>query len=185
MEVVEKDILSEEELVERCLEGGLHWPEVLYKRYADKMYNICLTYSDNDDDARDNLQEGFIRVFKKLHTFQFQFKGGLEGWIRKIVVNTSLELYRKKKREKEVIEEYSGGVEQFSEGILEKINASELVKMVNELPTKAAMVLKLHAIEGYAHKEIAELMGITVGTSKSQLNRARFLMKEEISKANG
>lgn len=184
MEQTGNNNISERELVEQCLRTGLHWPEVLYKRYADKMYNICLNYSDNDD-ARDVLQEGFIRVFRNLKKFQYQFEGGLEGWIRKILVNTALEMYRKKKREKEVMEDYNGGVAKFAEGILEKISESEIVKLVNELPSKAAMVMKLYAIEGYAHKEIANMMGITEGTSKSQLNRARFLLKTEMSKLNG
>lgn len=156
---------------------------MLYRKFADKMYNVCLTYVKDEDEACDILQEGFIKVFRNLHTFSF--KGSLEGWVRKIIVNTALEFYRKKKREQEVLDLYEYYVAPRIDDILEKINAEHIIKLVNQLPEKAQMVLKLYAIEGYDHKEIAEQMGIALGTSKSQLNRARFLLKEAISKQNG
>lgn len=180
MKTTERNIVSEKELVERCLADERPYQEMLYRKYSDKMYNVALTYSDNDEDACDILQEGFINVFKQLHRFRFECP--LEGWIRRIIVNKALELYRNRRRRDEVMEEYGRGLEPAIEGIMEKINASELVQLVNRLPSKAAMVLKLYAIEGYAHQEIAEQLDISVGTSKSQLNRARFLLKEKISK---
>ncbi|MDP3556235.1 MAG: RNA polymerase sigma factor [Bacteroidota bacterium] len=156
---------------------------MLYRKFADKMYNVSLTYAKDDDEANDIMQEGFIKVFRNLHTFHFE--NSLEGWVRKIIVNTSLEFYRKKKREKEVLEEYEYFTEPKIDGILETINAQHIISLVNQLPSKAAMVLKLYAIEGYSHKEIGAMMEVTEGTSKSQLNRARFLLKEAISKQNG
>ncbi len=156
---------------------------MLYRKFADKMYNVSLTYTHDEDEACDILQEGFIKVFRNLQTFQSQ--GSLEGWIRKIIVNTALEFYRKKKREQENLDNYEIFAETNIDGILDKINSEDIIKLVNQLPAKAAMVLKLFAIEGYNHKEIAEIMEISEGTSKSQLNRARFLFKEAISKHNG
>lgn len=147
------------------------------------MYNVSLTYTNDEDEACDILQEGFIKVFRNLQTFQFQ--GSLEGWIRKIVVNTALEFYRKKKREQENLDNYEIFADTNIDGVLDKINSEDIIKLVNQLPSKAAMVLKLFAIEGYNHKEIAIIMEISEGTSKSQLNRARFLFKEAISKYNG
>lgn len=180
MNSVEENIISEKELVERCLADDRSYQEILYRKYADKMYNVALTYADDNDDACDILQEGFINVFKQLHRFRFECP--LEGWIRRIVVNKALELYRSRRRKDEVLEEYGKEAQPVVEGILEKINASDLVQLVNNLPPKASMVLKLYAIEGYGHSEIAELLNISIGTSKSQLNRARFLLKEKISR---
>ncbi len=175
--------IPEQELIERCVSGERKCQEILYRKYADKMYNVSLTYTNDEDEACDILQEGFIKVFRNLQTFQFQ--GSLEGWIRKIVVNTALEFYRKKKREQENLDNYEIFADTNIDGVLDKINSEDIIKLVNQLPSKAAMVLKLFAIEGYNHKEIAIIMEISEGTSKSQLNRARFLFKEAISKYNG
>lgn len=180
---VNKNIISEEELVARCLSGDRKYQEILYRKFADKMYNVSLTYTDDDDEACDILQEGFIKIFRHLNTFHFQ--GSLEGWIRKVIVNTALEFYRKKKRERENFDDYEFFADVNTDSVIDKINAEDIIKLVNQLPSKAAMVLKLFAIEGYNHKEIAEIMKISEGTSKSQLNRARFLFKEAISKHNG
>lgn len=147
------------------------------------MFNVSLTYTDDEDEACDILQEGFIKVFRNIHSFKSD--GSLEGWVRRIMVNTALEFYRKRKRQKEVMGVYENFIEPKIDGILEKINMDNLIGLVNQLPSKAQMVLKLYAVEGYSHKEIAEQMEISEGTSKSQLNRARFLLKEAISKQNG
>lgn len=183
MELKNKHNFFERELIEGCIAGDKQCQELLYRTFADKMYNVSFIYTNDEDEACDILQDGFIKVFRYLGTFHFQ--GSLEGWIRRIIVNTAIESYRKKKREKEFIESYDNYADPQTEGILEKINADDIIKLVNQLPFKAAMVLKLYAIEGYSHKEIAEMMDISEGTSKSQLNRARFLFKEAIVKQNG
>ncbi|PCH87277.1 MAG: RNA polymerase subunit sigma-24 [Flavobacteriales bacterium] len=183
LEQVLNNNITEKDLVEGCIADKRQYQETLYKEYADKMFTVSLTYTDDEDEACDILQEGFIKVFRNLH--KFNFEGSFEGWIRKIIVNTALEHYRKRVREEENLSVYETHIEPQIEGILDTINANELIKLVNELPSKAAMVLKLYAIEGYGHKEIAEQMGVTVGTSKSQLNRARFLLKQSMSKTHG
>jgi len=183
LEQVLKNNITEKDLVEGCIADKRQYQEALYKKYADKMFTVSLTYTDDEDEACDILQEGFIKVFRNLH--KFNFEGSFEGWVRKIIVNTALEHYRKKVRQEENLSVYETYIEPQIEGILDSINANELIKLVNELPSKAAMVLKLYAIEGYSHKEISEQLGVTVGTSKSQLNRARFLLKKSISKTNG
>jgi len=183
---VNKEIntISDKELVKRCIAYERKYQEMLYRKYADKMYSVAMIYSNNnEDDASDILQNGFIQVFKKIHTFKFN--GSLESWIRRIIVNKAIELYRKKVRERDNIAEYKTFAETETEGILGNINADDLIKLVNSLPSKASVVLKLFAVEGYSHKEIAEKLKIKEGTSKSQLNRARHLLKEAISKQNG
>lgn len=175
--------MSEQELIQRCINNDRQSQETLYRLHADKMYNVCLTYAKDQDEACDILQEGFIKIFKNLKSFNFN--GSFEGWIRRIIINTTLVFYHKRKKERDDIENYRYQKEPAADNILEKINAEDLIEMVNELPDKAAMVLKLFAIEGHEHKEIAKLMGITEGTSKSQLNRARYLLKEAIAKHEG
>ena len=180
MKLKSSEVNLDQELIRSSIREDRRSQEQLYRKYADKMYSVCLTYSDGEDDACDILQDGFIKVFSNLH--KFKFEGSFEGWVRKIIVNTALEHYRKKKTEREHTTTYQTFIEKAVEDIIDKISASELVQQVNQLPSKAAMVLKLYAIEGYAHKEIAIKLGISVGTSKSQLNRARYLLKESLSK---
>ena len=183
MEKVIDNNITEKDLVEGCIADERKYQEMLDRKYADKMFTVCLTYSDDEDDACDILQEGFIKIFRNLH--KFNFEGSFEGWVRRIIVNSALEHYRKRVRKEENQSVYETYIEPQVEGVLDKINSDELIKLVNKLPSKAAMVLKLYAIEGYAHKEIAEQLGVTVGTSKSQLNRARSLLKESMSKIHG
>jgi RNA polymerase sigma factor (sigma-70 family) len=171
--------MSEKELIEKCIANERQAQEQLYRRHADKMYNVCLTYVQDEDDACDILQEGFIKVFRSLPAYGFN--GSFEGWIRKIMVNTALALYQKRKRERDHLDVYQTYLEPVIDNILDHIQVEELVALVNELPTKAGLVLKLYAIEGYNHQEIADQMGISEGTSRSQLNRARFLLKEAIA----
>ncbi len=175
--------ITEEELVRRCIANERQYQEMLYRKYADQMYSVCLSYNKNEDEACDILQEGFIKVFRKLE--QFNFESSLKGWVRKIIVNTALDHYRKQKRHEEKLESYTQVAVTSNVGnALDQINAQDLISLVNELPSRAAVVLKLYAIEGYGHKEIAEKLDITEGTSKSQLHRARALLKQLLSKNN-
>lgn len=175
--------ISDEELIKGCLQDKRAFQEALYRRYADQMYSVVMMYAKDADDAADILQDSFINVFRKLHDFRLE--SPLGAWIRRIVVNKALEHFRKKQRKRELIEELSFEETPMVDGILERINASEIVRLVNDLPAKAAMILKLYAIEGYQHNEIAEMLDISEGTSKSQLNRARTLLKEKLATING
>lgn len=165
---------SDAELIQGALKKDRFLQEMLYRKYADAMFTVACNYSENDDEAADILQDAFIKVFRKLKMHD-QSKS-LGGWIRRIVVNTALEAYRKKKRHLEVVEEYSAEQELEEEMFL-NLGGGEIVRLVNQLPLKAQMVLKLYTIEGYAHQEIANELNISVGTSKSQLNRAKSLLR--------
>ena len=169
-------LISDKELIERCIARERQYQEMLYRKYADKMFNVCLTYTKDEDEACDVLQDSFIKVFSSLNSYTFN--GSFEGWIRRIVVNTALSHYQRKRRETESLSLYKTYVEPAVDTILNGINAEAIIELVNKLPEKAGLVLKLYAIEGYDHKEISELMNISVGTSKSQLNRARNLLQE-------
>lgn len=168
---------SDEELIEGALKKDRHFQEMLYRKYADGMYTVACSYSETEAEAADILQDGFIKVFRKLHTHDKT--KSLGGWIRRVVVNTALEAYRKKKRHLEVVEDFSHNVDESYE-IFSGLQAADIIKYVNQLPLKAQMVLKLYSIEGYKHQEIAEQLDISVGTSKSQLNRAKSLLKSMI-----
>ena len=177
--------LSERELVEYCVADDRQHQELLYRKYASDMYKVCLMYADNKADASDILQESFIKVFKNIH--KFRFEGSLRGWIRRTVVHTAINAYNKKQRDTQVVVPMaeSGEVDATIDSILGELEANDIIKLVNSLPQKAKEVLKLYAIEGYKHREIAELLGITEGTSKSQFSRAKKMLQTSIKTLHG
>lgn len=147
------------------------------------MFALCLRYCRNREEAEDVLQEGFVTVFKSIHSFRRD--GSLEGWIRRVIVNTALMHLRTKKREPDFrdIDDLSSNYhpESYS-NTADEINAKELKKMLNTLPEGYRVVFNLFAIEGYSHKEIGEMLGISEGTSKSQLSKARGFLQEMLRK---
>ena len=149
--------------------------------FSDKMYGLCLRYSNDEDEAKDILQDGFIKVFLNLK--QFNNKGSFEGWIRRIIVNTALERFRDKNYLFAISMENSyetGGGEY--DHILSELSANDLLKLIQELSPQYRMVFSLYAIEGYSHKEISKKLNIKEGTSKSNLSRAREILKEKVNK---
>lgn len=169
-------------IIERCIKHDRESQELLYRRYADKMYNVAMTYASDEGEASDILQDGFIKVFRNLK--KYKVEGSFEGWVRRIMVNTALEYKRKSARYNEVIEDASFESDTLHTGfsnILDELGVAEIIKAVNDLPSKACLVMKLYAIEGYSHKEIAEELGISQGTSKSQLNRARAMLSAKLN----
>ena len=181
--IEENHNMSDDELVERCLKNDVKAQKILFQRFAPKMMGVCLRYSNSTVDAEDMLQDGLIKVFEKLN--MYSGKGSFEGWIRRIIVNTALDTIRKNKKMKfntsidEV--EFSLKKEQY---IIENLTAIELMKILQTIPLGYRTVFNLYAIEGFSHKEIAEDLGITVSTSKSQLSRARVVLKDIIEKNN-
>ena len=142
------------------------------------MYGVCLRYSKDATEAEDNLQDGFIRVFTKLG--QFGFKGSFEGWMRRIMVNTSLEKFRKNNHLYPVEDMVGFENVQIQEETISAISADDLMKIIQQLPPRYRMVFNLYAIEGYSHQEIAKLMKINEGTSKSNLSRARVILQKKV-----
>lgn len=177
---MQKSGIRDEEalLVDDCLEGNARAQAIFYQRFASKMYAICCRYSRDQDTAADVLQDGFIRVFQALYTFRKD--GSLEGWVRRIIVNTALEHYRKTRANPTLSEtseaEHMGGDPEVSGDM----GADDLLKLVQSLPDGYRNVFNLYAIEGFNHKEIAEMLQISEGTSKSQLARARQLLQNKL-----
>ncbi len=154
--------------------------EFLYQKYSSKMYGVCLRYSGNVEDANDLLQEGFIKVFKNLT--KFRGEGSFEGWIRRIFVNTSIEQFRKKVKLYNVTEVQENTIEDHDLNILDTLAEKDIISLVNELSPGYKAVFNMHVVEGYSHKEIADILEINEGTSKSQLARAKGVLKKLLEK---
>ncbi len=170
------------DIIEGCLAGDRKAQKMLYQMFSGKMYSVCLRYASDEDEANDMLQDGFIRVFQNLSAFRYQ--GSFEGWVRRIMINTALEKLRKNRNLRFLDEEEEGQIEQSEETVLERISADELISMIQQLTPRYRMVFNLYALEGYSHKEISEMLGISEGTSKSNLARARLILQERVKKMN-
>lgn len=171
---------SEEKLIHRCLTNDVKAQEEFYRRFAPKMYGVCLRFAKSRMEADDFLQEGFIKVFTNLSSFRNE--GSLEGWIRRTIVNTAINLIKKNSKYLQDIEiEKADLVPQAEAGPVENLGAGELLELIAELPVGYRMVFNLNVIEGYTHKEIGELLNISENTSKSQLSRARVTLQRKIA----
>lgn len=137
---------------------------------------VCLRYAKNQAEAEDILQDGFVKVFGNLH--KYQPFGSFEGWVRRIFVNTAIEYYRQ--RRKFIINDIEIENEdfEFSDNVVDKMSADEIMGLIKEMPDGYRMVFNMYAIEGYSHKEIAENLGISIGTSKSQYSRSRTYLQK-------
>lgn len=165
------------QIIRDCQNNKRKSQQLLYEMFASKMFGVCLRYCKNRTEAEDCLQEGFIKVFSKIHLFGF--KGSFEGWVRRIIVNTVIEYFRKRQPEI-LVDEFPLIKEEEEEVYIPVVKENELMDMIQELPPKYRVVFNMYAIEGYTHKEIAEETGVSVGTSKSNLSRARQWLKQRI-----
>jgi RNA polymerase sigma-70 factor (ECF subfamily) len=154
--------------------------EELYRRFSPKMYAVCLRYANNADDAQDLLQEGFIKVYRNLH--RFRAEGSFEGWIRRVFVNTSIEHFRKKSTKVSLVtDKEENTIEDADISALHRLAEKDIINIIQELSPGYRTVFNLYVVEGYSHKEIGELLGISEGTSKSQLARAKGVLQKKIS----
>ena len=171
--------LTDKELVSACLKNNREAQKVFYKRFASKAYGICLRFSKGNNQAEDILQEGFIKVFGNLS--KFRFEGSLEGWIKRIIVNVAIDYVKKNvKHFQELNENIDDSCDIFENDVISRLSAEDLMKMVQELPDSKRLIFNLYAYEGYAHKEIAEMLGISVMTSKSQYCKAKKILQERL-----
>jgi RNA polymerase sigma factor (sigma-70 family) len=173
-----------DDLIRRCKSGERKAQELLYHRFASKMLGVCFRYAADRMEAEDMLQIGFIRVFEKIADYRGE--GSFEGWVRRIMVHSSIEFYRKHHKMIHVADLEGEAQEQLvSPNITASLAAKDLMLLIQQLSPGYRIVFNLFAIEGYSHKEIAALTGITEGASKSQLSRARSLLKDQIVKMEG
>ncbi len=166
------------ELIHKCKKQDAQAQSDLYKQFSSTLFAICLRYSPNYAEAQDNLQDAFIIIFKKID--QFKDKGSFEGWLKRVTVNTVLQKYRKQKVFSIIGEEQleDEDVELYSED--DNIPLEFLLKIVQELPDRYRLVFSMYVLDGYQHKEIAALLEINEGTSKSNLARARIILKNKV-----
>src|SRR5579864_1984785 len=163
--------MTEEAIFQGCLKNQAAAQRELYNRYSPKMLAVCYRFAHNREDAEDMLQEGFIKVFSQMHTFQN--KGAFEGWIRRIIVHTCINNLKKNKRFNESLDiVHAHGVQVREESV------PSIVQAIRLLPIGYRTVLNLYAIEGYSHKEIAEMLDIEESTSRSQYTRAKQMLEE-------
>ncbi len=175
--------LSLEEIIEGSKQGKRKSQELLYKQYASKMLVVCARYAKDNFEAEDMLQVAFVKVFEKLKDYKGE--GSFEGWVRRIMVNTSIEFYRKNARMFPVVDLDHAPESPVQENQLARLNMNDLLTLIRNLSPGYRLIFNMYAIEGFSHKEIAQELGISEGTSKSQLARARAILQENIKKMEG
>jgi RNA polymerase sigma factor (sigma-70 family) len=176
-------MFSEEQLIEGCKRKESACFEALYQRYASKLMTIARRYANTTFEAEDILQEAFIKIFQTLHSYRYQ--GSFEGWLKKIVVHTAINHFHKHKRHfpavgSEDAAEHEPDIS--CEDIIDHLSAEELIRTIQCLPEGYRQVFNLYEIEGYTHREVATMLGIQEGTSKSQLSKAKHLLKKLLVK---
>ena len=168
--------MSLDKLINRCKQRDIRAQSEVYQLFAGKLFALCLKYSKNYQEAQDNLQDGFITIFSKIE--QYKFKGSFEGWLKRIIINTALQKYREKNVLNLISEEIPVEIEVEIDEL--DISLDFLLKIIQELPNRYRLVFNMYVLDGYSHKEIAELLEISVGTSKSNLSRGRYILKKKV-----
>jgi len=171
-------MLSEKELIDGCAKGDRASQKALYDRYCRKMLVYCLRYAKSTPEAEDILQEGFVKVFKNIGQFRSESK--LDTWMTRIMINTALNHQRQKLYMLPMLDVTEIHLPENEEISLAGFHLSELVTLIQSLPDGCRIVFNLFAVEGYSHKEIAEMLGVSEGTSKSQYNRAKTLLRAKL-----
>ena len=169
--------MESNEIIEGCRSGDRKSQEALYNLYSKKMYNVCLIYCKDRDEAQDILHDSFFKVFKKIR--QYNDGNSIEAWIRRITVNTSIDYLRKKNKFKKIINEEQ--VKEPVNNISQERDEKDIQQIIGMLPMGARTVFNLYTIEGFNHEEIAEKLSISISTSKTQFMRAKQILKELVS----
>ena len=175
--------MTEEVMLHGCLNNVASAQEALYNRFSPRMLGVCYRFARNREDAEDMLQEGFIKVFSQMH--QFRNQGALEGWIRRIVVHTCINVLKKNKKFADSVDLIHANSIHLNENNIHSIlQAKQVVESIRLLPMGYRTVLNLYAIEGFSHKEIAAILDIEESTSRSQYTRAKAMLEDILIKKN-
>lgn len=180
MNTERNQIFSESDIINGCKEGNRRMQEEMYRRFSPRMYAVCLRYAGNAEEAEDILQEGFIKIFKKLDSFRGD--GSFEGWVRRVFVNTAIEHFRRKRYLQPVTEREENTIEGKSLSALDGLAEKDILALIKELSPGYRTVFNMYVVEGYTHKEIGDMLGISEGTSKSQLSRAKVILQDMVRK---
>lgn len=172
--------ISENNLLVECRKGNPNAQKALYEQYKVPLFRVCLRYAKDRPEAEDMLQDGFVKIFSDLH--QYKGEGALGGWLRRVVVNIALQHIRKHKKFENTVDlEQATELPQTQEVATANLNAEALTKMIQKLPAGYRTVFNLYVVEGYSHQEIADLLGVNVNTSKSQLSKAKATLRTMIT----
>lgn len=171
------------DLLKGCKAGDRKTQELLYRQTASKMLAVCMRYARDQMEAEDVLQLGYIKVFQKIE--EYRGDGSFEGWIRRVMVNTAIESYRRNLRMLNVVPIEDAYEQPFTGFDFNNLGMQDLLNLIRNLADGYRIVFNMYIIEGYSHKEIAATLGISEGASKSQLSRARAILKQEIIKMEG
>ncbi|RYD95521.1 MAG: sigma-70 family RNA polymerase sigma factor [Sphingobacteriales bacterium] len=175
--------MTEEDLLQGCLRNNASAQKELYLRFSSKMLGVCYRYAHNREDAEDMLQEGFIKVFSQIRSFES--RGSLEGWIRRIMVHTCINILKKNKKFNESVDLIHATSLQVREDAIPSImQAKEVVECIRLLPIGYRTVLNLFALEGFSHREISDMLDIEESTSRSQYTRAKAMLEDILKKKN-
>ncbi|MEM9888907.1 MAG: RNA polymerase sigma factor [Bacteroidota bacterium] len=174
--------MTEQQIIKACERGDPKAQKWIYHRFAPKMFGVCRRYVKSVEDAEDVLMEGFYKVLTKIH--QYGGKGSFEGWMRRIMVNESLMFLRKNHPLKESIDLENIDIVERETSVLEELKVQDILKLLDQLPIGYRTVFNLYVIEGYKHREIAEQLGISINTSKSQLILAKKRMQQLLIQQN-
>ena len=168
--------MTEQTILVGCINNDPSAQRELYNRYSPKMLSVCYRFGNSREDAEDMLQEGFIKIFTQIHTFQN--KGAFEGWIRRIIVHTCINFLKKNKKFSNSIDlDQADYLEVKEETMPSVMQASQIIECIRQLPLGYRTVLNLYAMEGYSHKEIADMLDIEESTSRSQYTRAKVMLE--------
>lgn len=180
MEELDKNALKK--VVKGCIKGDRASQKILYERYYSRMMGICYRYARDSDEAKDLMHDGFIKIFNSLH--KFKFSGSIEGWMRRLMINSAIDHYRKNKNVFSLSESHANEIveeqEEDDDSIYSNFNAQMIMEAVQNLSPAYRTVFNLYAVEGYSHKEIAEKLNISIGTSKSNFSKARMNLKKQL-----
>ncbi|MEQ8325245.1 MAG: RNA polymerase sigma factor [Vicingaceae bacterium] len=182
MEELDKSAIKK--LVKGCIKGDRMMQKVIYERYYSNLMSICYRYARDSDEAKDLLHDGFMKIFKNLH--KYNFNGSFEGWLRRLMINSAIDHYRKNKNIFSLLDSQSEQLtdeeENHDEGIYSEFNTQIILEAVQNLSPAYRTVFNLYAIEGYSHKEIAEKLNINIGTSKSNFSKAKMNLRRQLEK---
>lgn len=167
-------------IVKGCLNNNREDQNRLYRLFAGKMYAVCLRYAAGEEDARDLLQDGFVKVFQNLQ--RYKGAGSLEGWMRRVFVNLALDRYRSSRTMLSIDEQNEAELDDNNSNALDLLSEKEIMALIRQLPDQYRLVFNLHVLEGYPHQEIASMLGIAESTSRSNLARAKEILKGKIVK---
>ena len=166
------------QLIEQCVNKNVKAQQELYKIFAPKLFGICLKYCSNKTIAEDLFQESFITIFNKIH--QFKHQGSFEGWTKRITINTVLQYYKKQQYHQPIIDDMITDQAEEIDIKDTNINLNYLLELIQELPNQYRLVFNLYVLDGYSHSEIGKALNISIGTSKSNLSRAKQLLRKKL-----